>query len=394
MIYAYSKKLDKAQLNYSVTDKELLGVVKATEHFRRYLLGRRFVLRTDHKALEFIQKAKDQNTRLLRWALKLQEFDYQVEYIKGEDNGADGLSRSVEEETRDVNAIENLKSKEEKKKILEEVHELLGHGGKSAMKFFMADKTIWPEIYKDIDELVDECEICLRGGDERCNSKNSIVQTTKMGELWEIDMLGRIPARNGSSKFIFVAVDHFTKYVKTKVVKTKSKEVIAQAVKELIVEKHRAPTRIYSDNGKEFQNETTARLSQNLGFKWVFNSPGHHNAIGAVERVNRTLMTKIKKLCKFGENNWEGVVEKAINLSPHRALGTSPYIMRRLLTDHERFMRIREINVRKVISVLRIKNSLVPSMLCNSCHQDMVERERKTVGGLDHVNYTPYQYIM
>ena len=39
-------------------------------------------------------------------------------------------------------------------------------------------------------------------------------------------------------------------------------------------------------------------------------------------------MTKIKKLCKFGENNWEGVVEKAINLSPHRALGTSPYIMR------------------------------------------------------------------
>lgn len=44
MIYAFSKKLDKSQKNYSTTDKELLAVVKTLEHFRHYLLGRPFVL--------------------------------------------------------------------------------------------------------------------------------------------------------------------------------------------------------------------------------------------------------------------------------------------------------------------------------------------------------------
>lgn len=87
MVYAFSKAMDSAQKNYSVTDKELLAVVKATEHFRRYLLGKEFVLRTDHKALVHLAEAKNPTSRMLRWALKLQEYQYQVEYLEGEKMG-------------------------------------------------------------------------------------------------------------------------------------------------------------------------------------------------------------------------------------------------------------------------------------------------------------------
>ena len=93
MISAFSKKLDKAQTNYSVTDKELLGLVKSIEHFRHYLLGREFQLWTDHKALEYMKNAKDPVGRLLRWALTLQEYKFKVKYIKGESNFSDILSR-------------------------------------------------------------------------------------------------------------------------------------------------------------------------------------------------------------------------------------------------------------------------------------------------------------
>jgi hypothetical protein len=72
MIYAYSNTIEKAQKNYSVPDKELLVVGKSMEHFRRYLLGREFIFRTDHKALVYINEAKSLTSRLIRLGLKLQ----------------------------------------------------------------------------------------------------------------------------------------------------------------------------------------------------------------------------------------------------------------------------------------------------------------------------------
>jgi hypothetical protein len=61
--------MDNAQRNYSVTDKELVAGVKSMENFRRYLIGKEFILRTDHVAIKYINEAKDTNTRLLRCAL-------------------------------------------------------------------------------------------------------------------------------------------------------------------------------------------------------------------------------------------------------------------------------------------------------------------------------------
>ena len=69
--------------------------------FRKYLLGRRFVLRTDHRALVALlsQRAmKTSSARTERWREKISCFDYEIEYIKGADNQmADWLSRSGEE---------------------------------------------------------------------------------------------------------------------------------------------------------------------------------------------------------------------------------------------------------------------------------------------------------
>jgi len=330
IIQAFSKKLDGAQLNYSVTDKELLAAVKATENFRRYLLGRKFTLRTDHGAIEFIQKAKDQNTRLLRWALKLQEFDYQVEYIKGDINGADGLSRYTNEATV-ANITEKQYTQDEKKQILQELHMKLGHGSNGAMKFLANGRIKWDGMYKDIDKLIDSCIICLKGGEERHNGKHRVIRTNKQGELWEMDLLGRIPAKNGRSKFIFVAINHHTKWIETRVLNKKGKKEVSKAVQELIIDKHGIPEMIYTDNGREFNNEEVIRVAKDRGIKLVFNSPGHHNAIGAVERAKKTLMDKVRKICEFKKTILELAVAQAteaMNIAPHRALCTSLFVMR------------------------------------------------------------------
>jgi hypothetical protein len=63
MIPTFNKSLDKAQKNYSVTDKELLAVVKGIDQFRHYLLGKKFIIRTDHKAITFLRTTKNLSGR-------------------------------------------------------------------------------------------------------------------------------------------------------------------------------------------------------------------------------------------------------------------------------------------------------------------------------------------
>lgn len=90
-----SRLLNDAEQNYSTIERELLAIVYAVNHFRPYLFGRKFVLVTDHKPLVWINSVKDPTSRLVRWRLKLAEYDYEVIYKAGKTNvNADALSRN------------------------------------------------------------------------------------------------------------------------------------------------------------------------------------------------------------------------------------------------------------------------------------------------------------
>lgn len=89
-----SRTLNESEQNYSTIEKELLAIVWATKYFRPYLYGRKFKIITDHKPLKWLMNLKEPNSRLVRWRLKLEEFDYEIEYKRGVANSnADALSR-------------------------------------------------------------------------------------------------------------------------------------------------------------------------------------------------------------------------------------------------------------------------------------------------------------
>ena len=103
-ILYFSKKLNKAERNYSVGEKECLAIVWAVGKLQVYLYGRAFVIQTDHRPLLYLDQAKLTNPRVMRWALALQPYRYRTESIKGTDNvGADYLSRSaVDDDTESL----------------------------------------------------------------------------------------------------------------------------------------------------------------------------------------------------------------------------------------------------------------------------------------------------
>ena len=94
----FSKKFLKYQKNYSVVEKETLGLVLALEHFDVYLGSTPFKIKvyTDHNPLTFLKTMKNKNQRLVRWSLALQEYNLDIQHIPGSENVvADALSRCI-----------------------------------------------------------------------------------------------------------------------------------------------------------------------------------------------------------------------------------------------------------------------------------------------------------
>ena len=94
VIAYYSKSLNPAQQIYCTTRRELLAVVATLDHFKGYIWGPKFVVRTDHAALVWLKNLKNIQGMLARWLAKLQQFHFEIIHRPGAQHGnADGLSR-------------------------------------------------------------------------------------------------------------------------------------------------------------------------------------------------------------------------------------------------------------------------------------------------------------
>jgi hypothetical protein len=92
-----SHKFSAQATRWSTIEQEAFGIFYAVQKLAYYLMGKDFVIETDHNNLLWMEQSKV--AKIIRWRLYLQTFRFKIKHIAGEKNlVADWLYRLYEED--------------------------------------------------------------------------------------------------------------------------------------------------------------------------------------------------------------------------------------------------------------------------------------------------------
>ncbi|KAG5870186.1 hypothetical protein JTB14_032478 [Gonioctena quinquepunctata] len=321
MVICYlSRSLTKQERNFSTTERECLAVLWAVEKLRPYLEGIPFTVITDHYSLVWLQNLKDPAGRLARWAVRMQQYDFKIIHRKGKDHVVpDALSRSVpvidsingqteEEEVQDKwylrvrdKVVKNPKKypswryslgklykhvkpafpelgettdawklvvpKEQRKRVLTEVHERATSGHQGVYKTFhrIAEKYYWPKLRSDVAKFVRNCQLCKAYKPDLRRPNGLMTSQPRVNRPWEMistDLMGPLPRSTKGNKFILVITDYFSKYSLVFPLRSSTADVVVRKIEEEAFLVYGVPRLLLCDNGPQYRSRRMRKLAE------------------------------------------------------------------------------------------------------------------------------------
>ena len=220
---------------------------------------------------------------------------------------------------------ESLITEGELKQLVWQEH-LKAHWGPKKI-YWALQKNRTPVKMKIVKEICDECEICAKFRPERPRSKwHSVLYSERPGEVIYADVIGPLPTGRGGFKYIHCIVESLTKLSKTKILKVVDSVKMIEAFESWI--KDYGPIKVLAtDNASYYSSEMMSKWCKEKGIVHRFSAPYRHQSMGIVERYNRTLEDRIRKLKYAHGGSWIDYVslaEKSINSIVHESTGYSP----------------------------------------------------------------------
>ena len=301
----FSEKFSDQATRWSTIEQEAYGIYAAVKHFAYYLTCKPFTLETDHNNLLFMEQSLV--PKIIRWRVYLQSFSFMLRHIPGKMNVmADWLSRWHE---RDLvppapilaslfNAEEEV-SFQSPEEVFRMVHggRMGHHGARRTWKWLNEHFPGHKIPYRVIEELVATCPTCQKLRLGMVDGISRIVRHLKPAgrrSAVGIDTLTVTPEDSEGFKYIFVMVNHFTKYSVLHPSKKRDAENAALALFSYFA-CFGLVDEIYSDPGTEFANEIVETLNKWVGVRHKFGLVERHESNG-VEGTNKQVLRHLAAL--------------------------------------------------------------------------------------------------
>lgn len=365
-----SRTLNKAEQNYSTTERECLAAIWAINKFRPYLFGKHFTIVTDHHSLCWLSGLKDPSGRLARWALRLQEYDVTIVYKSGHKHkDADSLSRNPlpndtlsfeasiavvsfsdlqEEQSRDPEITKLVQAQRNgqgtaknfkiingvlykkdfdptgknwlpvipkcwRKDIIQSFHDepTAGHLGFSRTYDRIRKRFYWSGLYRSVQRYVRHCRECQRRKSLPLQPPGQLMPIPPAVAPFHrigVDLLGRFPKTNRNNKWIVVCTDYLSRYAITKALPTAEASEVSKFLVEEIVLKHGAPRIIITDRGQVFQSKLVSDINRLCNITHRMTTAYHPQTNGLTERFNKTLADMLSMYVDVDQKNWDDIL--------------------------------------------------------------------------------------
>lgn len=368
----------------SIYEKELMAIVFAILKWRHYLLGRKFMVKTDQSSLKFLLEQREVGTEYQKWLTKIMGFNFEIQYNPGASNRvADALSRREPEVItfgaicsfaiidwseldKEVEHDEMLNAVKQKllagvhvmqgfdlvggqlfykgrfvlpkksafiQSILQQYHNSPtgGHSGEHRTYGCIAKEWFWKGMKKQIVEYVKKCEIFQRQTASSLSPAGLLQPLPIPSQVCEqisMDFVEGLP-KSGGKDTILVVVDRLTKYAHFIPLKHPfTATIVAEAFIREVVRLHGFPASIILDRDKVFMSHFWCELFRLHNTTLKRSTAYHPQTDRQTEVVNKALETYLRCFI-YGKPktwlSWLHWAEYSYNTAPHSSTKMSPF---------------------------------------------------------------------
>lgn len=380
-----SRSLTKSERKLSTTEKELMAIIFAVEKLRPYLQGTKFTVVTDHYSLKWLFNIKEPTGRIARWALRIQQFNFDVVHRPGKEHLVpDALSRTVPiidamdadlnepSEDKWYNKMYRLVSekpadfplwmirdgklyrktklrypdleinewllvvpKDKRQEVIQRHHDppTCGHLGISKTLARIHQKYYWPKCHIDVSRYIRNCQVCLQIKPEQKPPTGQMLSAQPTAhnpwDVVSVDIVGPLPRSNSGFIYILSVLDCFSKYVILFPLRSANTTNIVKNLEDNVFLVYGAPKRIITDNGAQFRSKEfkSLMLKYNVKLTPVSN---YHPQANPVERVHRVLKTMLTAYVSENQKLWDTFLPKvayALRSARHDVTGVTPNLV-------------------------------------------------------------------
>jgi cleavage and polyadenylation specificity factor subunit 1 len=366
-----SHTLSDQATRWGIMELELYAFVFCVKQLAPYLLGRRFIVRTDHRNLLYLSNSTV--PKLVRWRVLLSEYQYTVEHISGKENVvADGLTRVhrsqlqyikpnkrhlyhddtiprvfrlvgedmegseegyVEDSDEDNEHLEAL-GPIERRNIFSRFHNsMVGHFGiDRTLKALAKAGHGWRGMRADVTGWINECGICQKIKHQRHSGwedeyEHHLYSTEPLKNV-SVDTAGPFPEDEHGNQHIILIVDDFSKFVGLYPSRSTTSEEYAQALIQWVAI-FGVPYQVRSDGATQFNSKLSTDLKSLLNYQHLTVVAYHPQANGLAERrmaeVKKHLLALVyEKRIKERWSRYLPLVQRILNYTVDGSIGTQP----------------------------------------------------------------------